>query len=65
MLFIAHIYDEFFGDRVANKRLILPKAVRILDVHFGFLKNEFENGLFLPNIIVFYMVALAATQYGK
>ena len=65
VLFIAHIYDEFFGDRVANKRLILPKAVGILDVHFCFLKNEFENVLFLPNIIVFYMVALAATQYGK
>lgn len=51
-LFIAHIYAEFFGNRVANKRLISPKAVGILDVHFGFLNNEFENGLFLPNIIV-------------
>lgn len=65
VLFIAHIYAEFFGNRVANKRLILPKVVGILDVHFGFLKNEFEKGLFLPHIIVFYMVVLAATQNGK
>ena len=48
VLFIAHIYAEFSGNRVGNKRFILPKVVYILDVYFGFLKNEVENGLFLP-----------------
>lgn len=48
VLFIAHIYAEFSGNRVGNKRFILPKAVHILDIHFGFLKNEVENDLFLP-----------------
>ena len=65
MLFIAHIYDEFFGDRVANKRLILPKAVGILDVHFGFLKNEFENGLFLPTLLFFIWLLLQPHSMGN
>lgn len=69
VLFIAHVYAEFFGNRVDNQRFILPKAVRILGVLGGafeemnLITNDFC--LFHPNAIVFYMVASVAAQNGK